>query len=95
MPDMRKVFAEPHCYVMFFFQNIPVTERNNQQSIKFLYFNKNNRNYLMIKYNYKYQIIKLQLACILIVNVLFISGIIIRSFPMKFVNLLTKKMNIK
>ena len=48
----------------------------------------------MIKYNYKYQIIKLQLACILIVNVHFISGIIIRSFPMKFANLLAKKMNI-
>jgi hypothetical protein len=37
----------------------------------------------MIVYNYKYKINELQLAWILTVNVLSLSGITVRSFPMK------------
>jgi hypothetical protein len=51
---------------------------------KFICFNKITKIYFLIIYNFKYQINKLQQACQCSkLNVLFLSGILVRSFPMK------------
>ena len=69
---LRKVFLEYR------------SNRNIQPTIKFLCFNKITKNYFLIIYNFKYQINKLQQACQCSkLNVLFLSGILVRSFPMK------------
>jgi len=60
------------------------SNRNIQPTIKFLCFNKITKKYFLIIYNFKYQINKLQQACQCSkLNVLFLSGILVRSFPMK------------